>query len=124
MNWVRIRALLSQCTVQNGTDSVPLLVPGAYSEVLREMNGVEGFVASEQYLVLWPAESLEELNAAYGVTAALPSIVLIGSDGGDTGYGVTSNGEYLSVPLVGMAQDEVRVLGHCFEEFVENIAGA
>jgi hypothetical protein len=72
--------------------------------------------------MLWPAESLDEFNQGYAVQAYVPGVFLIGTDGGNTVFGVTAEGRYVSVPLIGMAPEYVEELGTSFEEFLERLA--
>jgi len=123
MNWTRIDQLLAQCLSGPGTMAgVPAVMPNDYREVLQRRNGTEGPVGSEQYVMLWPVESLDEFNQGYAVQEYVPGVFLIGTDGGNTGFGVTAEGLYVSVPLIGMDPKYVEVLGASFEEFLERLA--
>lgn len=48
----------------------------------------EGMIGENSYLVLWEKSDIEELNDDYEVNEFLTNSVLIGSDGGDTAYGI------------------------------------
>ena len=122
MNWQRIEELLKDCQKGEAAKAVPAAVPFDYAELVRRYNGVEGFVGPEQYLMLWRAEEVEELNASYGVAQYLPGIVLIGTDGSDSGFGVDVGGTYVSVPLIGMSPQETKPLGTSFEDFLDRLA--
>ncbi len=123
MNWARIEYLLASCEKQPPGHAPAGLSLGDYADVLARYSGLEGFVGSEQYLQLWKAEDIVGLNAAYHVQDFAPGIDLIGTDGGDTGYGIdTATKRYVSVPLVGMSRNEVREVGANFEEFLEKLA--
>lgn len=61
-------------------------LPDSYREFFQRHNGGEGFVG-ENYLALWPVESLIDHNMGYGTLEFLPWFFLIGSDGGGEGYG-------------------------------------
>jgi hypothetical protein len=85
---------------------------------------MEGFVAPEAYLLLWSISELPSLNEAYAVREFLPGVILIGTDGGDTGYGFRfSEGrvEYLRTPLVGMDPAAVTIMGPTLEGLAERI---
>ncbi len=101
-----------------------LRLPTDYEEFLGRMNGLEGFVAPEQYLVLWRFEDMERFNEAYAVEEFLPNVTLIGTDGGDTGFGYDSaHKKYIKTPLVGMEPAGVETIGGSFKEFVNLLAG-
>lgn len=123
MNWARIEHLLASCEKQPPSRAPASLSLGDYEDVLARYNGLEGFVGSDQYLQLWKAEDIVGLNAAYHVADFAPGIDLIGTDGGDTGYGIeATTRHYVSVPLVGMSRNAVRNVGANFEEFLEKLA--
>lgn len=122
MNWPRIEELLEECQKGEAAESVPAIVPSGHAELLERYNGVEGFVGPEQYLMLWRAEQIEELNLAYSVAQYLPGVLLIGTDGADTGFGVDADGAYVSVPLVGMSPKETKSVGASLNDFLEHLA--
>lgn len=123
MNWARIEHLLASCEKQPPSHTLPDLSLGDYADILARYNGLEGFIGSEQYLQLWKAEEIVSLNAAYHVQDFAPGIVLVGTNGGDTGFGIeAATKHYVSVPLVGMSREAVREVGTNFEEFIEKLA--
>ncbi len=124
MNIQKVDALLKGCMNADAAITVPAFVPSEYGDFLRAHNGAEGMVSPEQYVILWRAEQLEELNADYSVSEFLPGVLLIGTDGGDTAYGIDDKGQYVSVPIVGMGASELRSLGSSLEEFLERIASS
>jgi hypothetical protein len=104
-----------------------LTLPPDYKEFLRETNGLEGFVAPEAYLILWSASDLHSLNGAYAVSEFLSGVTLLGTDGGDTGYGFRfreGQVEYVSTPLVGMEPGMLKVMGASLEELAARIHNA
>lgn len=74
------------------------------------------------YLILWSIAELLQ-GADYDLFPFRPDRFLIGSNGGPTAYGLVG-GDYVSIPFVfaGDWQDEVRVLGRDFKEFVAAVA--
>lgn len=101
---------------------VPL--PQAYRNLLLRSNGLEGFVGTHSYLVLWPVEQIAELNDAYVVSEFAPGLLLIGTDGGDTGYAIdtrTKGLPFVEVPLVGMSLEEVNTRGSTFADFLQKL---
>lgn len=123
MNWSRIDQLLENCTTQPGLKSAetdPRFRD--YAAFLLRYDGAEGFVGSS-YIALWSAAQTRELNEAYRVAEFVPGILLVGTDGGDTGFGIDeATGRYVSVPMIGMSREALRDEGASFEEFLENRA--
>ncbi len=81
----------------------------------------EGMIGENSYLMLWDKEDIEELNDDYEVNEFLDDSILIGSDGGDTAYGIDKDGRFFSVPFIGMSNDEMKYLGDSFIEFLESL---
>lgn len=79
----------------------------------------EGMVGENSYLMLWNGNDICELNDDYEVNEFLTNIMLIGSDGGDTAYGINERGEYIEVPFIGMDDEEVKLIGKNFDEFID-----
>jgi hypothetical protein len=99
-------------------------LPADYETFLRETNGLEGFVAREAYLILWAVSDLPSLNESYDVSEFLAGVTLIGTDGGDTGYGFRIREgqiEYVSTPLVGMEPAALKRMGTSLEELAARI---
>lgn len=71
--------------------------------------------------MLWEKEDIEELNDTYEVNEFMSDCILIGSDGGDTAYGIDIMGRFFSVPFIGMSNEEMCYLGTTFCEFLENL---
>src|SRR5687768_3786831 len=129
-----LSAWLSQCEVRAGASTSDLSeaerllgheLPTDYKQLLLETDGLCGGVGDTGYLVLWPVTELAELTERFEVGKFLPGITLLGSDGGDTGYGFrTESGtlEYVALSLSTLDEDEVRVLGATLEEFLEALA--
>lgn len=96
-------------------------LPADYKGVLAWSDGLEGFVRDEAFIMLWSTSDLASLNDDYEVSEFVPGLTLIGTDGGDTGYGFQRVGdgvEYVSVPLVGMEPDAVVAHGKTFMELI------
>ncbi|MBD5517220.1 MAG: SMI1/KNR4 family protein [Lachnospiraceae bacterium] len=51
----------------------------------------------------------------------LSDVILIGSDGGDMAYGIDINGRYIEVPFIGMDDEEIKVIGNNFDDFINYI---
>ena len=57
----------------------------------------------------------------------LPGVTLIGTDGGDTGYGFKfreGQAEYVSTPLVGMESAALKLMGASIEALASRIRDA
>ncbi|MDI1432848.1 SMI1/KNR4 family protein [Polyangium sorediatum] len=99
-------------------------LPDDYKAVLRRSNGLEGFVAPHAYLMLWSIDGIRSLNEAYSVAEFLPRVILIGTDGGDTGYGFAweeATACYISVPLIGMEPKAVTNLGSALTDLMNRL---
>lgn len=97
-------------------------LPDDYRSFLLQTDGFEGFIDENVYLALWSVSEIPALNEAYATSRFLPGVILIGTDGGDTGYGFTraeGKARYVSVPLVGMNADAVLVLGESLRDAME-----
>lgn len=82
--------------------------------LLRQSDGIEGFVSADRYIALWSARELVDLNAGYSVKEFAPGLVLIGSDGGGTGYGFMPADEsivYVRVPFDWLSIETIEVVG-------------
>jgi hypothetical protein len=125
--------MLRGCTLNEGATELEIAslerwagmqLPKPYLELLKRANGIEGFVADDTYLVLWPAGQVAELNEAYSVADFAPGLILIGSDGGDTGYALDVRRPMINIlelPLVGMSLDEAKEVGSNFEDFLRRL---
>lgn len=101
--------------------STGLTLPSDYTEFLRRMNGGEGFIGEDSYLVLWRVEELEEFNREYEVTDYCNGLLLIGSSGGGEAYGFDTRQTpwpVVQVPFVGMDHSLVENIGGSWNEFL------
>lgn len=126
--------ILKSCETRSGADEGALhdaeqqlgrALPDDYKAVLQESDGLEGFISADAYVSLWSAADLAGLNEAYAVAAFVPEVTLLGTDGGDTGYGYRKVGEqieYVALPLVGMEPSAITVIGKSFMELLESLA--
>lgn len=94
------------------------LFPSDYKEFLWMFNGGHGSIGDNSYLQLWERDKIEEFNNDYEAPEYLNNIVLIGSDGGDTAYGINKNGQFIEVPFIGMDDDEVNIISNSFADFI------
>lgn len=96
--------------------SMPL---GDYKKYLSQWNGGTGMIGNNSFLSLWEMMDIVELNKEYEVKECLSDVVLIGSDGADTAYGISSQGKYIEVPFIGMNDDEIEIIADSFEGFMQ-----
>lgn len=77
------------------------------------------------YLMLWSTKEIAPLNEAYATAEFAPGLVLIGTNGGDTAYGLLDSGDgrrsYVNVPLVGMSLDAIELMGSSLLDFVASL---
>lgn len=92
-----------------------------YEGYLRQTLSGEGMVGENNYLLLWKKGEIEELNELYETGEFLSDVILIGSDGGDMAYGMDRNGRYVEVPFIGMDDEEVKIIGKNFDEFINYV---
>lgn len=106
---------------KNEYSGITSIFPVDYKEFLNMYNGGNGSVGENSYLQLWAFEDIDELNKDYEVAEFLSDIVLIGSDGGDTAYGINQKGKFVEVPFIGMDDEEVKDVAVSFDDFIEYI---
>lgn len=96
-------------------------LPDDYRDVLKTVNGGEGAVGEQSYLILWAAEELVEHNRGYKPDPHYaPDLTFIGTDGGNEVFAIRAgDGQYVAAPLIGMSEDAVKDLGATFTEFVQ-----
>jgi SMI1 / KNR4 family (SUKH-1) len=98
-------------------------LPKSYIDFLLASDGGEGFIG-QSYLVLWKADELINMNAAYHVAEFAPTLFLIGSDGGDEAFGFDTRSEVctvVSVPFVGMDLQLAKVVAPDFGTFFSEL---
>ena len=113
--------MLSEFEISNGGDFHLYDKHKGFEKYLKDIVSGEGCVGEEGYLVLWDKDKIEYMNEGYEVENYLKDVILIGSDGGDTAYGIDKNGRYLEVPFIGMGYEEVEFVADNFDEFIKYI---
>ncbi|MCM1267523.1 MAG: SMI1/KNR4 family protein [Bacteroidales bacterium] len=89
-----------------------------YEHYIMQVPSGEGMVGENSYLLLWKKNEIEELNDIYETHEFLRDVILIGSDGGDMAYGIDIKGRYIEVPFIGMDDEEIKVIGNNFDDFI------
>jgi hypothetical protein len=102
----------------------PFELPALYLEFLEDFHGASGFIGPNKYISLWDVQSALEHNKGYMVREFAPDIFLIGTDGGGNGYGIRASGEFVEVPLIGMASDDALPIGNTFVEMLQKLRNA
>ena len=92
-----------------------------FKDYLKQTVSGEGLVGENNYLSLWAKNEIEELNNSYETQEFLSNVLLIGSDGGDTAYGINVNGKYIEVPFIGMDDEEVEIVADDFDGFIDYV---
>lgn len=92
-----------------------------FEPYIKQIVSGEGMIGESNYLMIWEKGDMEELNDDYETREFLNDIILIGSDGGDTAYGVDVQGRFIEVPFIGMEDDEVKVIANDFDEFINYV---
>ncbi len=115
--------VLKEIDAQRIFEEINIVFPEDYVEYMLKKNGGEGAIGEEGYMRLWMLQELIEANEDYAVQEFAPGLFLIGSDGGDNAYGVRREDvAFIEVPFIGMSNEEAKVLGSNFTEFLQVIA--
>lgn len=114
---------LSRFNINMAEDFVLNQTYKPYEDYLRQTLSGEGMVGENNYLLLWKKNEIEELNDLYETREFLSDVILIGSDGGDMAYGIDIKGRYIEVPFIGMDDEEMKVIGNSFDDFINYIWG-
>lgn len=96
--------------------------PRDYVNFLNEMNGGEGFIGDESYLIVWPVEEIESNYVQYEVEKYCEKLLLIGSSGGGEAYAFdrrVNPWQVVQVPFVGMDYSLCEVVGNSFSDFIQ-----
>jgi hypothetical protein len=114
-------ASLNQEKFNNAISSINCRLPVDYIEFMRENNGGEGVIGENGWYVrLWPLEELIEANEDYNVDRFAPDLFLLGSDGGDTAFGLKrEDGIFIEVPFIGMSNENAINRGENFSQFLD-----
>jgi len=102
--------------------NLPKDIPQEYLELLTITNGGEGFIG-EEYLILYKAEELLQMNSDYNVNEFVPGIFLIGTNGGSEAIALDLRNKpvkYVLIPFL-FEYDTIIELGDNITEFFERI---
>lgn len=101
-----------------------VVLPADYKQFLLWSNGGEGPIG-DSYLVLWPVEKVAQLNEDYQVVKYLPDVIIIGTDGGGSGYGLLykagTSASLITVPLGDLGSESISILGDSFSVGLQSL---
>lgn len=99
--------------------SIDCSFPQDYIDFMKQNNGGEGVIGNGWYVRFWPLQELKEANEDYMVSEFAPQLFLIGTDGGDTAFGLKKReGVFIDVPFIGLSDDDARERGKDFKELL------
>lgn len=95
-------------------------IPQDYIDFLSEVDGGEGAIGRNSYLILWPSRDLLTNNADYNTASFAHDYFLIGQDAADTAYGIKkSDGMIYEFGfLADLKTDPAEFCGITFLEFI------
>ena len=99
------------------------VLPHDYLNAAREFGGREGYLGTE-YLRLHRLEELAALNTAYDVPAAVPEVLIFGSDGALEAYAFTLlEFAIVKIPFIPLLLENVQIVARSFSEFISILHG-
>lgn len=104
---------------------LPPEFPMDYMGFLAQLNGLEGFIAENNYLMLYRAEEILELNDGRWEDGFLRAVVVIGSDGGGTAFCVDTSSQpcrYIALGFLDLDLEYQQILGSSLMEFLSALA--
>lgn len=118
-------ALVHLQSYVSATYEVPL--PDDYVVFLRTTNGVDGHLENGIPICLWMGELLREINIDSETERWMPGYLVIGSDTGDTLYGIDLRadapaGRYVESEDVGLGWDYVLWRGASLVELLRHLS--
>jgi hypothetical protein len=90
-----------------------LVLPKEYVELLLHTNGGQGWIGSV-YIWLWSTDDVLGTNDSYGIRTHMPQLLVIGTNGGDRGYGFNytkSPPRFVGLDLGGFDAETLDVIG-------------
>lgn len=93
-------------------------LPSDYFELLKHMNGGEGFVGNE-YVRLYPVEKILLLNQAYGVEDFVPGLLIFGSNGSGEAFAFDTRGRLVSIVRIPFIPMDLKYSTPCGETLTQ-----
>jgi hypothetical protein len=125
----RLRPPASEADLAQLEQDLGFRLPDDYRAFLLVSDGYNGYVGVEGYADLWSSRRLASDNEGYEVRSNegyearsyVAELMLIGSNGGPTAYGIDRHDGrpwFVSIPFVPMQRNEIRRLGAAFTAFL------
>jgi hypothetical protein len=114
----------SPADIADAERSIGHPLPGGYREFLALSDGYDDALGAG-HLSLWPAGQLALRNEMFEVARKVAGLLLIGSNGGGTCYGIDWTGgapQFVAVPFAALDRAQMRVLAGSFDGFVQAVA--
>lgn len=113
-----ISVLTSPMGVETIETLYNLKLPTDYKDFLQHTNGIEG-KTKDNYIVLWSAKELVELNRAYNVSEFVSNILIIGSDGEEGAFAFDiTDFSIVKLPFIGMGYISNEKVSDDFKTFL------
>jgi hypothetical protein len=96
-----------------------------YLDFMRRHAGCDGPVGQQGYLTLWPLEEVISGTEEAGGPQFAPGLLLFAGDGGDEAYAFdrqTPGWPIVSVPLVGLSRNAMKLVANTFGDFIRKLA--
>jgi hypothetical protein len=101
-------------------------LPSDYVEYLENGGAIEAFVtpaSAPGYMVLWPVEEIEEMNADYEFATYAPGFLGFGTNGGGEILAFDAKGAVYMLPAIGLEPKYATLLAATWKEFELMIEG-
>ena len=125
----KIKNAVARMSLNDGTTSEALgklreelafVFPDDFEGFLLYSNGAQGEIGAE-YLELWSAEQISELNQALEIKSYAPGLIAFGSDGANELYAFDTrkpSPAVVQVPMIGLSLDDVWSVAETFSDFL------
>ncbi len=109
--------------ISEAETSLGFSFPDEYKQFMLNVNGIEGAIGQNSYIVIWPIEEIVDLNNEYGVSDFTPGLVYFGSDGGNSAYAfdIRKNNVIVEFPLDSIHIEDAKLIADSFNKFVEKM---
>ncbi len=95
-----------------------------YLDFIKMCNGAEGFIGKNNYVLLWKAEQLIELNPYYEDNKETEELFFFGTDGSNLGYAFDKKSKkIISIDFLDISQVQPNVIADSFEAFLDKLSG-
>lgn len=94
-------------------------LPADVVRLYEEVSSVDIEGPEPRYFRFWSPDEVLEIDTAYGVSAAVPRSIPIGSNGGGRLI-IVRDGRVFSVGYGALHEDQLRLLANSLKEFLQN----